>query len=117
MLSCDDRPVLQAVFLSNNCFEHIIRLLQNSKVAALLWGFFLGFCILISILILPISKRLEMARNATPRSRSHPSTFPTSPSPQAGAGMVPDPIFSPPTPRPGLSFLAPALPQQHAGGG
>ena len=32
MLSCDDRPVLQAVFLSNNCFEHIIRLLQNSKV-------------------------------------------------------------------------------------
>uniref|UniRef100_A0A8U8BWE7 Neurobeachin-like protein 2 n=1 Tax=Geospiza parvula TaxID=87175 RepID=A0A8U8BWE7_GEOPR len=34
MLSCQDRPVLQAVFLSNNCFEHIIRLLQNSKV----WG-------------------------------------------------------------------------------
>lgn len=32
MLSCQDRPVLQAVFLSNNCFEHIIRLLQNSKV-------------------------------------------------------------------------------------
>ncbi|XP_019471754.1 LOW QUALITY PROTEIN: neurobeachin-like protein 2 [Meleagris gallopavo] len=32
MLSCDDRPVLQAVFLSNNCFEHIIRLLQNSKL-------------------------------------------------------------------------------------
>ncbi|KFQ35956.1 Neurobeachin-like 2, partial [Mesitornis unicolor] len=32
MLSCEDRPVLQAVFLSNNCFEHIIRLLQNSKV-------------------------------------------------------------------------------------
>ncbi|XP_064018491.1 LOW QUALITY PROTEIN: neurobeachin-like protein 2 [Pogoniulus pusillus] len=31
MLSCEDRPVLQAVFLSNNCFEHIIRLLQNSK--------------------------------------------------------------------------------------
>ncbi|NWZ85789.1 NBEL2 protein, partial [Poecile atricapillus] len=34
MLSCQDRPVLQAVFLSNNCFEHIIRLLQNSKVWA-----------------------------------------------------------------------------------
>ncbi|NXX85868.1 NBEL2 protein, partial [Urocolius indicus] len=34
MLSCEDRPVLQAVFLSNNCFEHIIRLLQNSKVPA-----------------------------------------------------------------------------------
>ncbi|XP_039582492.1 neurobeachin-like protein 2 isoform X2 [Passer montanus] len=32
MLSCQDRPVLQAVFLSNNCFEHIIRLLQNSKL-------------------------------------------------------------------------------------
>lgn len=67
MLSCDDRPVLQAVFLSNNCFEHIIRLLQNSKVAALLWGFFWGFCILISILILPISKRLKTARNGSKR--------------------------------------------------
>ncbi|KFV74013.1 Neurobeachin-like 2, partial [Dryobates pubescens] len=33
MLSCEDRPVLQAVFLSNNCFEHIIRLLQNSKAS------------------------------------------------------------------------------------
>ncbi|PKK31907.1 hypothetical protein A306_00000033 [Columba livia] len=32
MLNCEDRPVLQAVFLSNNCFEHIIRLLQNSKL-------------------------------------------------------------------------------------
>uniref|UniRef100_A0A670JUE8 Neurobeachin-like protein 2 n=1 Tax=Podarcis muralis TaxID=64176 RepID=A0A670JUE8_PODMU len=32
MLNCDDRPVLQALFLSNNCFEHIIRLIQNSKV-------------------------------------------------------------------------------------
>ncbi|XP_010219526.1 PREDICTED: LOW QUALITY PROTEIN: neurobeachin-like protein 2, partial [Tinamus guttatus] len=32
MLRCDDRPVLQAVFLSNNCFEHIIRLIQNSKL-------------------------------------------------------------------------------------
>uniref|UniRef100_A0A670JRX1 Neurobeachin-like protein 2 n=1 Tax=Podarcis muralis TaxID=64176 RepID=A0A670JRX1_PODMU len=31
MLNCDDRPVLQALFLSNNCFEHIIRLIQNSK--------------------------------------------------------------------------------------
>ncbi|XP_078396983.1 neurobeachin-like protein 2 isoform X4 [Cetorhinus maximus] len=32
MLNCKDRPVLQAVFLNNNCFEHIIRLIQNSKV-------------------------------------------------------------------------------------
>ncbi|XP_063780672.1 neurobeachin-like protein 2 isoform X2 [Pseudophryne corroboree] len=32
MLRCSDRPVLQAVFLSNNCFEHIIRLIQNSKL-------------------------------------------------------------------------------------
>uniref|UniRef100_A0A8C3S1W5 Neurobeachin-like protein 2 n=1 Tax=Chelydra serpentina TaxID=8475 RepID=A0A8C3S1W5_CHESE len=32
MLNCGDRPVLQAMFLSNNCFEHIIRLIQNSKV-------------------------------------------------------------------------------------
>ncbi|KAJ7322077.1 hypothetical protein JRQ81_018364, partial [Phrynocephalus forsythii] len=32
MLNCEDRPVLQAIFLSNNCFEHIIRLIQNSKV-------------------------------------------------------------------------------------
>ncbi|XP_069501900.1 neurobeachin-like protein 2 isoform X3 [Ambystoma mexicanum] len=32
MLNCSDRPVLQALFLSNNCFEHIIRLIQNSKV-------------------------------------------------------------------------------------
>ncbi|XP_053323151.1 neurobeachin-like protein 2 isoform X2 [Spea bombifrons] len=32
MLSCPDRPVLQAVFLSNNCFEHIIRLVQNSQL-------------------------------------------------------------------------------------
>ncbi|KAF7245736.1 Neurobeachin-like protein 2, partial [Varanus komodoensis] len=32
MLNCDDRPVLQAFFLSNNCFEHIIRLIQNSKL-------------------------------------------------------------------------------------
>ncbi|XP_069067022.1 neurobeachin-like protein 2 isoform X2 [Pleurodeles waltl] len=31
MLNCGDRPVLQALFLSNNCFEHIIRLIQNSK--------------------------------------------------------------------------------------
>uniref|UniRef100_A0A671M6C0 Neurobeachin-like protein 2 n=1 Tax=Sinocyclocheilus anshuiensis TaxID=1608454 RepID=A0A671M6C0_9TELE len=26
-----DRPVLQAIFLNNNCFEHILRLIQNSK--------------------------------------------------------------------------------------
>ncbi|KAM8810447.1 neurobeachin-like protein 2 [Eudromia elegans] len=32
MLRCDDRPVLQAVFLSSNCFEHIMRLVQNSKL-------------------------------------------------------------------------------------
>ncbi|XP_018427338.1 PREDICTED: LOW QUALITY PROTEIN: neurobeachin-like protein 2 [Nanorana parkeri] len=32
MLNCHDRPVLQAIFLSNNCFEHIIRLIQNSKL-------------------------------------------------------------------------------------
>lgn len=32
MLACDDRPVLQATFLSNNCFEHLTRLIQNSKV-------------------------------------------------------------------------------------
>ncbi|KAM3613566.1 uncharacterized protein V6R79_001520 [Siganus canaliculatus] len=32
ILQCSDRPVLQAVFLNNNCFEHILRLIQNSKV-------------------------------------------------------------------------------------
>ncbi|KAM3822734.1 neurobeachin-like protein 2 isoform 1-T1 [Vipera latastei] len=32
MLNSDDRPVLQAMFLSNNCFEHIIRLIQNCKL-------------------------------------------------------------------------------------
>ncbi|XP_064410109.1 neurobeachin-like protein 2 [Latimeria chalumnae] len=32
MLNCTDRPALQAIFLNNNCFEHIIRLIQNSKV-------------------------------------------------------------------------------------
>ncbi|XP_056300146.1 neurobeachin-like protein 2 isoform X3 [Pseudoliparis swirei] len=32
ILQCSDRPVLQAVFLNNNCFEHILRLVQNSKV-------------------------------------------------------------------------------------
>ncbi|XP_071415968.1 neurobeachin-like protein 2 isoform X2 [Pithys albifrons albifrons] len=32
MLHCEDQPVLQALFLSNNCFEHIIRLLQNSTL-------------------------------------------------------------------------------------
>jgi hypothetical protein len=35
MLACEDRPVLQATFLSNNCFEHLIRLIQNSKVGGL----------------------------------------------------------------------------------
>ncbi|XP_038194419.1 neurobeachin-like protein 1 isoform X2 [Arvicola amphibius] len=32
MLDCADRPVLQAIFLNSNCFEHLIRLLQNCKV-------------------------------------------------------------------------------------
>ncbi|XP_077576978.1 neurobeachin-like protein 2 isoform X3 [Stigmatopora nigra] len=32
ILQCSDRPALQAVFLNNNCFEHILRLIQNSKV-------------------------------------------------------------------------------------
>ncbi|KAK0134569.1 Neurobeachin-like protein 2 [Merluccius polli] len=32
ILQCSDRPALQAVFLNNNCFEHILRLVQNSKV-------------------------------------------------------------------------------------
>ncbi|XP_078109197.1 neurobeachin-like protein 2 isoform X2 [Sander vitreus] len=32
ILQCTDRPVLQAVFLNNNCFEHILRLIQNSKL-------------------------------------------------------------------------------------
>ncbi|XP_047454573.1 neurobeachin-like protein 2 isoform X2 [Mugil cephalus] len=32
VLQCSDRPVLQAVFLNNNCFEHILRLIQNSKL-------------------------------------------------------------------------------------
>nr|XP_033801863.1 neurobeachin-like protein 1 isoform X2 [Geotrypetes seraphini] len=31
MLDCPDRPVLQAIFLNSNCFEHLIRLLQNCK--------------------------------------------------------------------------------------
>nr|XP_020468355.1 neurobeachin-like protein 2 [Monopterus albus] len=32
ILQCPDRPVLQAVFLNSNCFEHILRLIQNSKL-------------------------------------------------------------------------------------
>ena len=35
ILQCSDRPALQAVFLNNNCFEHILRLIQNSKVRPL----------------------------------------------------------------------------------
>ncbi|MGH0127040.1 UNVERIFIED_CONTAM: hypothetical protein FKN15_030427 [Acipenser sinensis] len=31
MFHCSDRPVLQAIFLNSNCFEHLVRLLQNSK--------------------------------------------------------------------------------------
>uniref|UniRef100_A0AAQ5ZZH5 Neurobeachin-like protein 2 n=1 Tax=Amphiprion ocellaris TaxID=80972 RepID=A0AAQ5ZZH5_AMPOC len=34
MFLCSDRPVLQAIFLNSNCFEHLTRLLQNSKVKA-----------------------------------------------------------------------------------
>ncbi|XP_053452909.1 neurobeachin-like protein 1 isoform X1 [Nycticebus coucang] len=32
MLDCTDRPVLQAIFLNSNCFEHLLRLLQNCKL-------------------------------------------------------------------------------------
>uniref|UniRef100_A0A671M502 Neurobeachin-like protein 2 n=1 Tax=Sinocyclocheilus anshuiensis TaxID=1608454 RepID=A0A671M502_9TELE len=32
ILQYSDRPVLQAIFLNNNCFEHILRLIQNSKL-------------------------------------------------------------------------------------
>ncbi|XP_010789695.1 neurobeachin-like protein 1 [Notothenia coriiceps] len=32
MFLCSDRPVLQAIFLNSNCFEHLARLLQNSKL-------------------------------------------------------------------------------------
>ncbi|XP_068101120.1 neurobeachin-like protein 1 isoform X2 [Hyperolius riggenbachi] len=32
MLNCTDRPVLQAIFLNSNCFEHLVRLLQNCRV-------------------------------------------------------------------------------------
>ncbi|XP_036393977.1 neurobeachin-like protein 2 isoform X2 [Megalops cyprinoides] len=32
ILQCPDRPVLQAIFLNNNCYEHILRLIQNSKL-------------------------------------------------------------------------------------
>ncbi|KAM4626241.1 neurobeachin-like protein 1 [Discoglossus pictus] len=32
MLNCTDRPVLQAIFLHSNCFEHLIRLLQNFRL-------------------------------------------------------------------------------------
>ncbi|XP_075685908.1 neurobeachin-like protein 1 isoform X3 [Rhinoderma darwinii] len=32
MLNCIDRPVLQAIFLNSNCFEHLIRLLQNCRL-------------------------------------------------------------------------------------
>lgn len=35
ILQCSDRPALQAIFLNNNCFEHILRLIQNSKVSPL----------------------------------------------------------------------------------
>uniref|UniRef100_A0A8C3EXT2 Neurobeachin like 1 n=1 Tax=Corvus moneduloides TaxID=1196302 RepID=A0A8C3EXT2_CORMO len=38
MLDCTDRPVLQAIFLNSNCFEHLIRLLQNCKVSFPLSG-------------------------------------------------------------------------------
>uniref|UniRef100_A0A4W3HXW4 Neurobeachin-like protein 2 n=1 Tax=Callorhinchus milii TaxID=7868 RepID=A0A4W3HXW4_CALMI len=32
ILNCPDRPVLQAIFLNSNCFEHLTRLIQNSKL-------------------------------------------------------------------------------------
>ncbi|XP_061093012.1 neurobeachin-like protein 2 isoform X2 [Conger conger] len=32
ILQCSDRPALQAIFLNNNCYEHILRLIQNSKL-------------------------------------------------------------------------------------
>ncbi|XP_075036253.1 neurobeachin-like protein 1 [Mixophyes fleayi] len=32
MLNCKDSPVLQAIFLNSNCFEHLIRLLQNCRL-------------------------------------------------------------------------------------
>ncbi|XP_028841134.1 neurobeachin-like protein 2 isoform X3 [Denticeps clupeoides] len=32
ILQCSDRAALQAIFLNNNCFEHILRLVQNSKL-------------------------------------------------------------------------------------
>ncbi|TSK42112.1 Neurobeachin-like protein 1 [Bagarius yarrelli] len=35
MFECSDRPVLQAIFLNSNCFEHLTRLLQNSKLVSI----------------------------------------------------------------------------------
>uniref|UniRef100_A0A803VVA4 Neurobeachin like 1 n=1 Tax=Ficedula albicollis TaxID=59894 RepID=A0A803VVA4_FICAL len=43
MLDCTDRPVLQAIFLNSNCFEHLIRLLQNCKLNCLCM-FVYDFC-------------------------------------------------------------------------
>uniref|UniRef100_A0A672TW94 Neurobeachin like 1 n=1 Tax=Strigops habroptila TaxID=2489341 RepID=A0A672TW94_STRHB len=43
MLDCTDRPVLQAIFLNSNCFEHLIRLLQNCKLNCLC-VFVYNFC-------------------------------------------------------------------------
>lgn len=40
MFLCSDRPVLQAIFLNSNCFEHLTRLLQNSKVTRQVFFFF-----------------------------------------------------------------------------
>lgn len=51
MFLCSDRPVLQAIFLNSNCFEHLTRLLQNSKVKAQLLFFFsvsFFFCLFIT---------------------------------------------------------------------
>uniref|UniRef100_A0A8C4ZPY9 Neurobeachin-like 2 n=1 Tax=Gadus morhua TaxID=8049 RepID=A0A8C4ZPY9_GADMO len=45
ILQCSDRPALQAVFLNNNCFEHILRLVQNSKQSSSSAAY---FCILSS---------------------------------------------------------------------
>uniref|UniRef100_A0A8C4WHP6 Neurobeachin like 1 n=1 Tax=Gopherus evgoodei TaxID=1825980 RepID=A0A8C4WHP6_9SAUR len=45
MLDCTDRPVLQAIFLNSNCFEHLIRLLQNCKSRILFNMFVSNTCL------------------------------------------------------------------------
>lgn len=53
ILQCPDRPVLQAVFLNNNCFEHILRLIQNSKVRRLCF-YNAPVCFFTSVLLSPV---------------------------------------------------------------